>query len=113
VKFGIWPYTPPTPTPTPTPLRSAPSTSTTPIPATANGSEVAVPNLVGLSEDEARRALDAAGLTTTYVNYQTASDVADHHFFLSIAPGHVLSQSLPPSTIVPRGTKVLFAVRKE
>jgi beta-lactam-binding protein with PASTA domain len=74
---------------------------------------VSVPNLIGLAENNAQRMIVDAGLMTTYVNYQTINDVADHHYFLSIAPKHVLSQSPPPGASVPRGTKVLLAVRKD
>ena len=68
--------------------------------------------MIGLSEAEAQQAIGAAGLMTAYVNYQTSADVADHRYFLSIAPGHVLSQSPRPGETVPRGTRVLIAVRK-
>lgn len=109
---------PPTPTPTATPI---PPTATpipvpaqvTPVTAPSNPNVVVVPNLVGLPEDAAQRIINQSGLMTSYVNYQTSADVPDRSFFLSIAPGHVLSQLPQPGTQVPRGTKVYIAVRKK
>src|SRR5262249_53566077 len=114
VKFGVWPYEPPTATPdpasrpTPSPLSIPPS----PVQSGTGASLVVVPSLIGLPEAEAQRRIDEAGLMTTYVNYQMAGDVADQKYFLSIAPGHVLSQSPRPGTSVPRGARILLAVRK-
>jgi len=124
VMFGVWPYTPPAPTetpqlverPFPTPLVATPTparAASRPSPtAVRKDGPVVVPSLIGLSEAEAQQAIGAAGLMTAYVNYQTSADVADHRYFLSIAPGHVLSQSPRPGETVPRGTRVLIAVRK-
>jgi LCP family protein required for cell wall assembly len=86
--------------------------STTPTPVTAGAGQVIVPSLIGMPEAAARRLIQDSGLMTTYVNYQTAKDVADHAYFLSIAPGAVLSQIPPPGTRVSRGTRVALAVRK-
>jgi LCP family protein required for cell wall assembly len=90
--------------PTPPPVGS-----TTP---TVEPGQVVVPSFIGLSEAAAQRLIQESGLMTTYVNYQTAKDVADHAYFLSIAPGAVLSQIPPPGMRVPRGTRVALAVRK-
>ncbi|HLH73376.1 MAG TPA: LCP family protein [Chloroflexota bacterium] len=139
-KFGIWPWYP-TPTPMPTripqsvasepadlstispsptpnrsravpPARPGPTEPVaTPIPA-ANPNMVVVPKLVGLPEADAQQIISQSGLMTTYVNYQTAADVPDHKYFLSIPPGAVLSQIPQAGTAVPRGTKVMLAVRK-
>ena len=97
---------PPTPTPRPFSARA------TPIPVANNPNVVVVPNLVGLPEAEAERVITQSDLQTTYVNYQTSGDVPNHKFFLSIAPGAVLSQQPPAGTQVSRGTKIALAVRK-
>jgi LCP family protein required for cell wall assembly len=117
VKFGVWPYVPPTPTPvphTPTPLPK-------PTPVREPGQPVPlpkdqvviVPTLIGMPEAEAQRIIAQFGLLTTYVNYQTINDVPNRRYFLSIPPGYVLSQSPKPGAKVPAGTKVLLAVRKQ
>ncbi|HVC33940.1 MAG TPA: transglycosylase domain-containing protein, partial [Chloroflexota bacterium] len=88
---------PPTPVPTATPI---PPTSTpvrvperaTPISAPSNPNVVVVPNLVGMSEVDAQRVINQSGLATSYANYQTANDVPDRSFFLSVPSGAVLSQ---------------------
>jgi 1A family penicillin-binding protein len=107
---------PATPTALPTPsavptaaASSAPAATITPL----NPNFVAVPNLVGLTEADAHRLIDQAGLATTYTNYQTINDVPDKSYFNSIQPGHVLSQLPPPGNSVPRGSKVYIAVRKQ
>lgn len=107
-----------TPTPSPTPpleFANPPVPApvrATPIVVSGNSDVVVVPNLIGFSLAEAQQIINDSGLMTTYVNYQTANEVADHRFFLSIAPGAVLSQTPRPGTRVPRGTKVALAVRK-
>jgi len=129
IKFGVWPYTPPPPTPvlvptrivrpTPRPIEVRPlptptstSDSSTTTTQSGDSSIVAVPSLIGLSEADAQSLINRSGLMTTYVNYQTSKDVADRRYFESIAPGHVLSQSPAPGEKVPRGTRVVIAVRK-
>jgi tRNA A-37 threonylcarbamoyl transferase component Bud32 len=91
------PTAPPTWTPTP-PATATPRTTPTPPPG-----QVYVPNVVGLTEEQAQQTIKNAGLNTTYVNYQT---------FPYQAPGHVLSQQPPAGTLVPRGTTVYIAVRR-
>ena len=73
---------------------------------------VIVPKLIGVPEATAQQLINESGLMTTYVNYQTANDVADKTFFRSIASGAVLSQNPLPGAEVPPGTKVYLAVRK-
>ena len=73
---------------------------------------VLVPRLVGLPESAAEQMINQSDLMTTYVNYQTIDQVADHGFFLSISPGAVLSQFPPAGTQVARGTRIMLAVRK-
>jgi LCP family protein required for cell wall assembly len=130
LKFGVWPYTaaaaPPTMVVETTPraiasIAQTPSvfhaaltpTATLAATTTPSAALVVVPSLIGLAESDAQRLIANAGLQTSYVNYQTSSDVADHRYFLSIAPNHVLSQSPAPGASVPRGTKVFLAVRKD
>jgi LCP family protein required for cell wall assembly len=120
-KFGIWapsatPISPAEATAlaadaNPTPVR-APQRAT-PIPVLNNSSMVVVPSLIGLPEAEAQRVINESDLMTTYVNYQTENQVADRSFFLSIAPGAVLSELPPAGTRVPRGTRIALAVRKQ
>src|SRR5262249_29253037 len=98
----------PTNTPIPTPRPAPP----TPVP-TLNPNNSIVPNLVGMSEADAQRAINQSGLMTSYVNYQSVNDVPDRSFFLSIPPGAVLSQLPQPGTQVPKGTKVFIAVRRQ
>ncbi|HLZ10377.1 MAG TPA: LCP family protein, partial [Chloroflexota bacterium] len=94
-------------TPTPRPILLA-----TPIAVPNDAGSVLVPKLIGLSEAIAQTIISQSDLMTTYVNYQTASEVPDKRFFNSIRPGSVLSQFPPAGTKVPRGTRVLLAVRK-
>jgi len=127
VKFGVWPYTPPSPAPneapvqsrsravaSPTPIETTPTPrpAETPTPQPANSNIVVVPQLVGLPEGVAQQEITNAGLATTYVNEQTINQVVDRALFQSIQPGHVLSQSPLPDSRVPRGTTVYLAVRK-
>ena len=126
VKFGVWPFVPAAPTevssprpepsrlavtPTPTPARGLGRATPTPTDQKSTGS-VVVPSLIGMTETEAQQIIQTDGLATSAINYQTMADVADHRYFLSIAPGHVLSQDPRPGLSVPRGTTVLLAVRK-
>jgi len=117
---------PPTPTPVPQPptaipTATMPATATpvkapsraTPVAVPSNPNFVVVPNFVGMPVADAQRLVNESGLSTTYVNYQTADVVPDRSFFLSIAPGSVLSQLPPAGTQVPRGTRIFLAVRKK
>jgi LCP family protein required for cell wall assembly len=92
------------PSPSPTRSSRAPSAGATDL--------VIVPSLIRMAEAVAQRTIADAGLMTSYINYQTAADVPDRAYFRSIPPGAVLSQSPAPGTRVPRGTKVILAVRK-
>jgi len=122
IKFGVWPYVPPQPTATPTsipqPSRAPasrsplPNSSSVRAPTEQKGTTVVVPSLIGMSSATAQRLVVAEGLKTTYLNYQTIDQVSDRQYFLSIPPGHVLSQSPRPGLQVPRGTTVYLAVRK-
>jgi eukaryotic-like serine/threonine-protein kinase len=64
--------------------------------------QVAVPNVVGQTVDDARGNLDDAGLVATIT--EQPSQTAD--------PGTVLKQSPGPTTMVPKGSKVALVVAK-
>lgn len=131
LKFGVWPIDLPTTstgvatsetttplpallvTATPQPTEVRAPAHPTPIAVVGDPNVVVVPNLVGLSEADAQSTIGNSGLMTTYVNYQTANQVADQRFFQSIPPGAVLSQVPGPGMKVPRGTRVALAVRKQ
>ncbi|HLG69475.1 MAG TPA: protein kinase [Chloroflexota bacterium] len=94
----------PTAAPTWTPTPRVPTSTPTPrVSPTPPPNEAYVPSLVGLTEEEAQNAIKAAGLATTYVNYQA---------FTSQPVGRVLSQQPPAGTLVQKGTTVYIAVRK-
>jgi LCP family protein required for cell wall assembly len=97
----------PAATSTPRPILLA-----TPIAVANDAGSVLVPKLIGILEARAQTIINQSDLMTTYVNYQTASDVADKTFFKSIPPGAVLSQFPLAGTKVPRGTRILLAIRK-
>ncbi len=106
----------PTPRPTARPTTAPPPTATpvpTAIPTPNNPNVVVVPSFVGMPLAQAQQLINQSGLQTTYVNYQTANDVPDRSYFLSVPAGDVLSQLPQPGTSVPRGTKVYLAVRKQ
>ena len=139
-KFGVWPYVPPTPTPdvssqptvvgpvvgpeptalvtlssptpVPTPVPLPVPAHATPITVPGDPSVVVVPSLVGLPEADAQRIIQESDLMTTYVNDQTADQVANQAIFEATPPGAVLSQSPEPGRKVPRGTRIALAVRK-
>lgn len=75
---------------------------------------VQVPNVVGLSVEEARGRLAAAGLTLVSVNGQTRAQLQrENPAFLqnnpSLRSGQVISQSLAPGTSVQRGASINIA----
>ena len=108
------------PTATPTPAAPVPPaqpqaqpTPTLPAPAPqTNANVIAVPSVIGLSEADAKRAIQAAGLTNSATNFQTINDVADKAAFNRTAAGRVLSQIPGPGQTVAKGTTVFIAVRK-
>jgi hypothetical protein len=112
--------TPPAATPTPAPPQPPEGTQgAAPTPAKAPRPEgtrladgkIAVPALVGLSEAQARKLVDQAGLNNTYPNYQGPEQVPKPALE-SVPVGHVLSQTPAPGTAVAPGTTVYLAVRK-
>jgi hypothetical protein len=90
---------PPTQTATP---RATNTPAATAIPA-ATSAQVRVPDVVGMTEADGQNAIKAAGLTTSYPNYQD---------FAYQQPGHILSETPQAGTLVPRGTTVYIAVRR-
>jgi beta-lactam-binding protein with PASTA domain len=76
-----------------------------------NNENVFVPSLVGLTQDEAQRRIQSAGLGITYPNYQGPGDISDGDL-QKVPPGYVLSQQPPAGKEVKRGETVFIAVRK-
>jgi penicillin-binding protein 1C len=107
------------PTPTPLPTATATPTATpkpvTPTPTATVMPGIRVPNVIRLSEAEARRRIEAAGLRNAFTNYQRESDVPPENraFFRDTPPGTVLSQNPVADTIVPPGFTVNIAVRRQ
>ena len=101
---------PPTPAP-PTPAPRPPQPPPAPAAPKAPPGQARVPSVVGLSEAAARAAIDAAGLSNTYTNYQGPEQVPPA-VLQSVPPGYVLSQTPAPGALAPAGSKVYLAVRK-
>ncbi len=92
----------PTPTPTPEP---------TPVPIPPNMTRV--PDVFGLPEETALRMIREAGLVVGSVNYQTQKDMPPGVNINIVPPRHVLSVTPTYGTVLPRGSVVFVAVRKE
>ncbi|GIW08173.1 MAG: protein kinase [Dehalococcoidia bacterium] len=70
-----------------------------------------VPNIVGMREEEAKRAIEQAKLRNApYVNYQTRRDLPES-VLSQVCVGCVLSSTPAPGTEVDLGTEVHIAVR--
>jgi hypothetical protein len=80
----------------------------------SEGNNAWVPDLVGVLEADARARITQAGLSETYVNYQTEADLPEsaREFFRSIPPGCVLSSFPAAGQWLFRGAPVAIAVRK-
>jgi len=91
----------PSPTPPPTWTPAPPPPTATPAPPPGM---VAVPNVVGMIEQDGQQAIKNAGLATTFPNYQSG--------YTSQPAGHILSQQPAPGAIVAKGTTVYIAVRR-
>src|SRR5262249_20255615 len=105
----------PTPDATPTPIAATPTplpTSTLTPTAAPGAGQVRVPALVGLPVAQAQVLVTRSGLGNTYVNYQGARDLPAAAL-ASVPVGAVLSQQPAPGAIVPKGTTVCLAARKE
>ena len=105
----------PTPTPPPppqvvAPRREVPPTPTPPPPRVVT-TLVAVPNVVGLPEEEAQRRLRAAGLATAPPVYQRQRDLPAGVRIDAVPVGAVLSTSPAAGAQVERGTVITIAVR--
>ena len=74
-----------------------------------------VPDVVGLPEANARKIIEQAGLSNTYINYQMESDVAadSRPFFRSVPVGSVVSTTPGVGTELPTGSVVKLAVRRD
>lgn len=74
---------------------------------------VAVPNVVGKPEGEAKRLIFAANLANSpWVNYQGHNQLPAE-LLTQVCVGCVLSTTPPPGSEVPPGTVVNMAVRQE
>jgi hypothetical protein len=75
--------------------------------------QVMVPDVRAVTQAEALRRIEAAGLTATRPNMQTVDQVVPEakDYFLSIPLGQVVSQTPAPGLPVWKGTPVLLAVR--
>ncbi|MDP2968978.1 MAG: PASTA domain-containing protein, partial [Deltaproteobacteria bacterium] len=85
-----------------------------PLTPTSPKEKVAVPNVVGLSEDKALKAIQQAGLRNFLydVNYQ-GHDVLPDSALVKVCVGCVLSVTPSPGEMVELGTEVRMAVRKD
>jgi 1A family penicillin-binding protein len=92
----------PTPTPTPSP---------TPVPVPPGWTRV--PDVFGMPEEQALRAIREAGLVVGSVNYQTQKDMPPGVNINIVQPRHVLSVTPTYGTVLPKGSIVFVAVRKE
>ncbi|HUX87120.1 MAG TPA: PASTA domain-containing protein, partial [Chloroflexota bacterium] len=136
IKFGVWPYTPPTPTPvhvvsprtspTEKPVENGHSvvTSTLPVESPTRvassaavgapriAQPVVIPSLTGLPLVEAQQTLTKLGLVVSGVEYQTVAATPENRPLLAIPTGAVLSQSPRSGVTVSRGEKVTLTIRR-
>jgi membrane peptidoglycan carboxypeptidase len=97
--------------PTPSAKSSTSPSITTPTSGDASLDGVLVPDLSGLTLDEARQLLGAFGLSSTpLVQYQSGQVVLPGGG--SVAPGQVIATSPPANERVAPGSSVLLIVRK-
>ncbi|MDP2728000.1 MAG: PASTA domain-containing protein, partial [Dehalococcoidia bacterium] len=74
--------------------------------------KVAVPNVVGLAEEQAQRTIQQAGLRNfPWVNYQ-GHDALPNQTLIKVCKGCVLSTTPGPGEMVEPGTEIQMAVRK-
>jgi serine/threonine-protein kinase len=73
------------------------------------GNDVTMPELAGLSEDEAKRRIAAAGLVWSFSDYQGCDKLGD--LCNTYGPGIVVSSVPRVGTVVQRGTAVTLGVR--
>ena len=77
------------------------------------GDRVQVPDLIGLTLEEAQQALEAVGLQLGFVNYQTQEDMPPGVDIAQFPVGTVISSLPVKGTWVSRGSVVHIAIRKE
>jgi serine/threonine protein kinase/beta-lactam-binding protein with PASTA domain len=73
------------------------------------GNKVVMPDVTGLSENEAKQRISAAGLVWSFSDYQGRDKLGDR--FDQLAPGTVVSSIPRGNDLVPRGTPVTLGVR--
>lgn len=73
------------------------------------GNKATVPDVYGLSEEEARRQIEAAGLFISFIDYQGCDKLGD--LCNEFGPGTVVSSDPRGNTRVERGTGVTLGVR--
>ena len=100
----------PTVAPPATPM-AKPTAPPTPIVYVLPDGQVRVPSLVGMPEAQAKALVSNVSLQNTYTNYQGQGSVPDQNL-KQVAVGAVLSQNPTPGSIVPKGTTIYLAVRK-
>jgi hypothetical protein len=111
--------TPQVPTPIATPTVAPTATPVAvPVPRKAQSPSNGlsrVPDIVGLSEADARQLIAQAGLRITYIDYQTVDDVAasSRSSFLAVPAGSVVSVTPPVGTQLPTGSIISVAVRRQ
>lgn len=75
------------------------------------GDVVRMPQVVGLTEEEARQAIDSAGLFVSYVDYQECGVRLSEDVCAQYPPGVVVSATVRAGELVERGTGVTLGVR--
>jgi beta-lactam-binding protein with PASTA domain/tRNA A-37 threonylcarbamoyl transferase component Bud32 len=78
------------------------------------GNKILVPDFQGKSEGDAQQAIRSLGLQTTYVNYQSDSEIppSERWRLDVVSRGSVLSQMPEAGKLVDPGTTVYLAVRR-
>ena len=91
-----------------------PAGSTVSVTVSKGQKMVVVPNVVGMPEEKARRAILDAGLQEYRwgINYQGHQDLPEKEL-TRVCVGCVLSITPPGGTEVPPGTEIMMAVRKD
>ena len=76
----------------------------------STGNKVAVPEITGLSEADARATIEAAGLFVSFVDYQ-GCDKLGADICARYGPGTAVSSQPRPGTRIERGSGVTLGVR--
>jgi serine/threonine-protein kinase len=97
----------------PAPGSQVPKGSVVVLLVSKGGERVIVPNVIGMPEERAQRAIAEAGLRNfPWVNYQ-GHDVLPESVLSKVCVGCVLSTDPEPGKLVDPGTEVKMAVRKD